>query len=677
MKAFTQIPFFRILIPFIAGIILAVQNGPFQMQLFYFLWLLIPLTFLNFYSPTKRIQKWLFMFCADCILFLFGLALVYQKNITKQVNYYGNQLSTDTIITFIAAINDLPVTKEKFVKCELSLKEIKMENSFKESRGTIIGYFRISKNLNLKAGQTLIVRTKIVELSPPKNPYEFDYRKYLNRRQIHHTVFLDSFSYSLLPLPNQLNPIWKFGLACKEFILNRLKNSSLDANSYAICAALITGYDDEIDKSVMESFSHSGTLHVLSVSGLHTGLIYLVLNFLLNFFDPKKKYKLLRFLFITFSLWFFALITGFSAPVLRAVIMFNLLGLGKIYFRARYHHQLNLLLVSAFVLLIYNPYLITDVGFLLSYFALFGLLYFQPKFSVLWRPENKFLDSLWQSVTASFAATLSTLPITLFYFKQFPLWFFLCNVVVVPATFLILILAVFVVMKINVFALLINYCIRFLIAFIDLFNTRNVGFIDAIDFTFIDAVFLSLLIIAVSVTFQYRSYTLALQSLVILLCWQIFSIGSSFQTKSESLLSVYNVKKKNAVSVKNKTGVTLNKMDKATFNFNIKPHIISFNYPELNTQNFNLIVSGDQFILILDNPGFWPAINYSTITTLIISNNFKLRQKDLQLFKNLKTLVSDGSNNNFVAAKTEELSRNFSLSFYNTKQRGAYLQALQ
>lgn len=677
MKAFTQIPFFRILIPFVAGILLGIHAGPFHMQLFYFLLLLIPLTFLNFYAPAKGFHKLIFMICADLILLLFGAALVYQKDITKSHSYYGDFINPDTNLTFIATLNDLPVSKQKFIKCELAVKEIKSGNAFKQSSGTVIAYFRKSTHTHLKAGQSYLIKGNLVELSSPKNPYEFDYRTYLNHKQIYHTVFLDSSSYTLLLLSNEINPVWKFGLDCKNFILTRLRNSSLDSNSYAICAALITGYDDEIGKPVMEAFSHSGTLHVLSVSGLHTGLIYLGLNFFFNLFDPKRKHKLVRLLFVTGSLWFFALLTGFSAPVLRAVIMFNLLGFGKIYFRARYSHQLNILLVSAFVLLIYDPFLISDVGFLLSYFALFGLLYYQPGFAKLWEPENKFVDSLWQSLTASFAATLSTLPLTLFYFKQFPIWFFICNVVVVPATFLILILAVFVVCKLNIFAVLINYCIRFTIWFIELFNARDIGFIDNIHFTFADVIFSSLLIITLSIAFQYRSYQQALQSVILIIAWQLFSLGDSFQAKNESLLCVYNIKKKYAVAVKNKNSVTMSELDIPVFNFNVKPHLNSFNYAALASNPYNFVMAKNQSILFLNKVGFWPDMRYDCVTVLVISNNFKLVKKDLQVFKNLKVLVADGSNNNHVTAKTEELSRNFGISFYNTKQRGAYLQTLQ
>jgi len=677
MKAFTTIPFFRIVIPFVIGILAAIKIEIIRIELFYFFLLFIPLIFFNFYKPAKPWYKRLFMISADLFLFLFGVLLVQQKDLIKQNDYYCNQVNTDTVITFTAIINDLPVEKEKFSKCDLKLLEIKKGKIFQKTGGTVYGYFKRSMaRSDLKPGQIVLIKTNLLEVSPPKNPFEFDYKNYLYNKQIYHTAFMDSGAFAILPISSQLNPIWELGLKCKEFLLTRLKNSALNKNAYGICAALLTGYDDEIDKPVMEAFSHSGTLHVLSVSGLHTGLIYLALNFLFNFFDPKKKYKLSRFIFITLFLWFFALITGFSAPVLRAVLMFNLLGFGRIYFRARYKHQLNILLASAFMLLVYNPFYITDVGFLLSYFALFGLLYFQPKISAYWEPENKFVASIWQSAAASIAATISTLPITLFYFKQFPLWFFVCNVVVVPATFLLLILAVFVVFKINIIAILVNYVITGLIWFINLFNSKNFGFIDNIHFTFLDVFFLSLLIIILSTAFQYRSYKQFALSFILLITWQFFSLIDSYIVKNKSLLTVYSIKNESVVSVKNKTTVNLAEINSPVYNFNIKPHLNSFNYPNAKLTTFNVLKKNKQFVLYLNTPGYWPEIDLKEVTTLVLANNFNVTEQDLRDFQNLQTLVVDASNNNYMAARAEELCRNFNISFYNTKHSGAYLLAL-
>jgi competence protein ComEC len=673
MKTFTTIPFFRILIPFVSGIIVGITFDLNFINLFYLVLLFIPIIFLNFYSAGKRSYKKFFLICADVFLFLFGLNSVYLKDLNKQEYYYGNQVSTDSVLNFITIVNDLPVKKEKYIKCELKVLKVKSGKIYKDVRGTIVGYFKKSSPAyHLKQGQTILIKTQLTELLAPKNPFEFDYKSYLYNKQIYHTAFIDSVSFAILNTKNNLTGIWSLGLSCKEFILTRLANSVLSQNASAICAALIAGYDDEIDRSVLEAFSHSGTLHVLSVSGLHTGLIYLALNALFNLFDRKRKYYLTRFILITVFLWAFALVTGFSAPVLRAVIMFNLLGYGRIYFRAQYKNQLNILLVSAFVLLCYDPFYILDVGFLLSYFALFGLIYYQPRFAAVWQPKNKLLNYSWQSITASLAATLSTLPLTLFYFKQFPLWFFICNLIVVPATFLLLVLAVFVIFKVGFVSLLVNSIVSALVFFINLFNSKSIGYVDSIYFYFNDVLFLSLFIVFLSVAFQYRSQKQLKYSVLVLIFWQFTSLIISYYCKSDSLLCVYNAKNKTAVSIKNKTQVSLFCEDQKNYNFYIRPHLISFNYPEVNNTLFNMVTTHERSILILTKPGFWPNTDLAKINTLILANNFRLTEADFKLFSNLQTIVLDASNNTRACVYAEELSRKFGVNFHATKTMGAY-----
>jgi competence protein ComEC len=667
MKAFTNIPFFRILIPFILGILTAILVEVPTLSSGYFFLLLIPINFLKVYQPGNKTYKWLFLIFTDVFLFSFAMHSVQLKDLSKQKSLYSHVATSDSLITFIAAINDVPLEKETFIKCELSLLEVRSDTSYLPCKGTVLAYFKKSENLmSLKPGQTLLVKTKLQDVSEPKNPFEFNYKNYLINKQIYHTAYLDSNQYVSLPISGAINPVWLLGLNCKAFLLKQLKNSRLTKNAFGICAALITGYDNDIDKSVMQAFSHSGTLHVLSVSGLHTGLIYLALNFLFNFIDRKKKYKLSRLIFITVFLWFFALITGFSAPVLRAVIMFNLLGFGRIYFRAKYAHQLNILLVSAFILLVYNPFFIMDVGFLLSYFALFGLLYLQPKFAQLVESKNKFFDYFWQSITASLAATISTLPITLFYFKQFPLWFFVCNIVVVPATFIILILTLLLIIKLNFVTIILNAVVAFLIWFINLLDKKNLGYIDSIHFNLLDVVFLTALLIFLALAFQYRSFKQSVISLIVLLVWQIVSVWESARVKNESLLTVYNIRNSSVFSLKNKTLVSLSTSHHSAYDYSIKPQLNSFNYIKKDVQG----------ILFLNKPNFWPDINYSEVTTLILANNFKITKQDLKKFKHLETIVGDASNNNYSLARMEELSRNFGLNFHNTKYKGAYLLEL-
>ncbi|MBI2722860.1 MAG: ComEC family competence protein [Bacteroidetes bacterium] len=673
MFIFKDIPFLRICLPFVAGILVAVPLGlnAVALPLFFVLVLIgVILTWLK----SSSLNKLLFFLCADAFLFCFAINLSYSCNIVKNKAFYGLYAKKDSTNKMIVVIKDLPVQKQKFVKCELKVLKVKTKTGYKNTKGDLIGYFKNAQLTNqLQAGNVLLINSKLLEIESPKNPYEFDYKSYMAHRQVYYTTFIDSGAFAITPHAAPLSSLWLIGLKIKKHLLWNLKNSELDKNAYGICAALLTGYDDDIDTSVMEAFSHSGTLHVLSVSGLHTGLIYLVLSFLFDLIDRKKKYKIIKFVFITGCLWLFALVTGFSAPVLRAVIMFNLLGFGKIFFRSDYRNQINILLVSAFMLLCYNPFLIYNIGFLLSYFALFGILFFQPIFAKLWQPHTKITLLIWQSVTASFAATLSTLPFTLFYFKQFPLWFFICNLIVVPATFVILLMAILVVLKVTPVCKIINFIIIFLTSFINLFNREGAGYIDNIHFTAIDAILLSLLLIIITVGFYFRSYKYIIYSAIVLLCWQVNGLITSYNAKNKNYLTVYHLKKQNAFSIKNKKEVVINSIGIADFSFHVKPHLISFNNPSINGKAFNHVISRIKHFLIIDKQNLWPVTDYRNISVLVISNNCKVKATDLQQFNNLKTIVADGTNNRYTIKQLAKLCSKFGVEFFSTQSKGAYV----
>jgi competence protein ComEC len=673
-KVFSNIPFFRTLIPFVVGILLAINFRLDSTNSFILITLICTCVILLSLKTQNNYTKRAFLISSDVFFFLLAINIVNTSTTFKQSNFYGNYIKADSANCFIATISDLPIEKEKFIKCKLEVNEVGTDLSYKKVKGTLIGYFKRSDAaVNLKVGQTLLIKTKLLEVDEPKNPFEFDYKNYLSNKQIYHTAFINKQNFEVLDVPLQLNLIWYKGLVIKDHILKKLKNSQLSVNAFGICAALLTGYDDEIDKQVVDSFSHSGTLHVLSVSGLHTGLIYLVLSFLFDLLDRKRNYKIIKFLLITCILWGFALITGFSAPVLRAVIMFNLLGFGKIFFRSDNRNQINILLVSAFILLCYDPFFITDIGFLLSYFAVFGLLYYQPKLATIWHPTNTITNWFWQGTTASFAATISTLPFTLFYFKQFPLWFFLSNIVVVPASFVILLLALLLVLKLGIAAIIINYLTSWLISFITIFNSSKFGYIDSIDFNFVDAIFLSFFIILLSIAIQNRSYKQISYSFILLICWQISALLVSYNSKGQDLFVVYQINKHTNYLVKNNSNARLNALDSSKFNYHVKPHIISFNNPNLEIRDFNFVKTKNKNILILNKANFWPDLPLQTIDVLVLANNFKLTPANLEDLTHVKTIVLDGSNNNYSSKKTEELCRKFEIELIKTKQKGAYI----
>lgn len=665
-----KIPFLRLLIPFVSGILFQIFIRPTEHSLFLFIVSAFILIVLFLFQIKNASAKVYFLLAADLFLFVFGITGTYYSRENEAASHYTRFINKDEPVKFIAVIDDIPITKDKWVKCSMHILKVKRDSVYREASGRIISYFKKSGK-EMHPGQAVYFNTKFIEVQRPLNPYEFDYKSYLSYRQISHTVFADT--NSSCPINGDfLNPVWLFGLKIKEQLLYSLKQSGLTPEASGICEALLTGYDDDIDKDIINSFSHTGTLHVLSVSGLHTGLIYLFLSFLYNLFDRNERFRLLKFGFITICLWLFALITGFSAPVLRAVVMFNLLGLGNIYFRVDKFNRVNILLVSAFMLLCYNPFFICDVGFLLSYFALIGIVVLVPFFEELFKPRNPIVKYLWQSVSASFAATITTLPFTLYYFKQFPLWFFVCNIVVVPATFVILILAVLVILNVFKSVIITNLLVKWLIVFINIFNSQA-GYIEGIDFTLIDGIMLSVLIFVVALAVYYRSYRWSVLFFVIVILWQINNIIYAQGKKKSCELIVYNIKKTTCWSIKNNQWVTISNYNPQKFNFHVYPNLVSYNYPVMKVARFNFVKYGNIGVMFLDTPGNWPASDFEDSDILVLSNNFKIKDVDLKRFSRLKTLVADGSNNNYRIEEIAKLSSKFGIDFYSTSASGAFV----
>ncbi|RYY06494.1 MAG: ComEC/Rec2 family competence protein, partial [Sphingobacteriaceae bacterium] len=183
-------------------------------------------------------------------------------------------------------------------------------------------------------------------------------------------------------------------------------------------------------------YSKTGTMHVLSVSGMHVALVYIVIDLLLRFLNRKRSGILLKAVISILLIWIYALITGFSPAVCRAAVMITFVICGKTY--NRHISMLNILLVSAFMLLLYNPFFITDVGFQLSYLAVFGLIILQPIIENWFDFKHQYVRKLWSLLSISLAAQLITFPISVFYFHQFPVYFLISNLFIVLPSALIM-----------------------------------------------------------------------------------------------------------------------------------------------------------------------------------------------------------------------------------------------
>lgn len=265
-------------------------------------------------------------------------------------------------------------------------------------------------------------------------PDDFDFKAVMRYRNVQHQIFLTGGSYR--KTGQRKNIIYSAAFISRDWVISVLKEG-FDHHHAALLSSLLIGYKDEMDAESLKAFSKTGTMHVLAVSGMHVGLIYLALLLL---FTGKAKGRLVRNwqgLIIILLLWLYALITGLSASVFRAALMFSIIEAGRIFLR-RESFAINSVFAAAYVQLLISPLNLIDVGFQLSYLAVLGILLIYPLLITYYMPSNRFGAWIWQLSMVSVAATIGTLPVSLYFFHQFPLLFLPANLFIVPLSTIII-----------------------------------------------------------------------------------------------------------------------------------------------------------------------------------------------------------------------------------------------
>lgn len=339
--------------------------------------------------------------------------------------------------TYLATVISTPKMAAKSIRTTLQLESIRSNQTSKICTGVLLAYFQLDTNsVKLQYGDKLVLKTSINPLKAPLNPKAFDSKNYYASKNIYHQTYLPSKQWKKIA-SNQGNPFYQLIYQYKISLLEILAQHLPSPNEYAVASALILGAKDQLNKEIKNAYADTGAMHVLAVSGLHIGILVGLLSFLLSFIKRSNQtWQRTKNIILLLILWSFALLTGGSSSVLRACTMFSFVLIGQ--FLGRKINIYNSLAASAFLLLCINPFMLFDLGFQLSYLALIGIIYLHPKIYKQWYIENKLGDWIWNGLALSIAAQIATLPISLYYFHQFPLFFWLSGIVVTAAAGFIL-----------------------------------------------------------------------------------------------------------------------------------------------------------------------------------------------------------------------------------------------
>ena len=421
-----NIPFLRLAIILALVILLGSAFPP--ITLFLLLVVIVILLFLSIIINrlySFRLQN-LFGITTNLLFLLIGIYIYQAYN--KRPIFYKNG-------SFAATFLEKPQGKTNSYKAVAEINSFTRNDSAFFTHEQIIVYFSKESNINnLQAGDILYFNTNPQHIKNFGNPYEFDYRKFLERKKIYRQIYLGKNSW--LKSSYTKTNLSVFAEKTRQKLINIYKTQPIDKREFEILSALTLGYKRDLDPETKRAFSSAGAMHVLAVSGLHVGIIYLVIILLLGYLRKRKNGRLIFAIVSICTLWCYAFITGFSPSVLRATTMFTIVIFGETLHRKS--NVYNSLAASAFILLLFNPNNLFETGFQLSYSAVFGIVYLHPKFRSIVNIKNKILLFFLDLLIVSVAAQIATVPFILYYFGQFPSYFLVTNILIIPvAMFLI------------------------------------------------------------------------------------------------------------------------------------------------------------------------------------------------------------------------------------------------
>jgi len=419
--------------PFILGIISMLvirMELSFSMLLWFAISFFLCLIFsYNVFRENFKL-RWLAGLCAHLTLFILGACLVSIFDLRNRppMEEIDGPLFEHL---FLCRIEVNPVQKSRScVGNALLIAEKDSVGNWSPVRRKILVYFKDdSLCKSLVYGDLILISGSLATITGPPNPFMFNFRKYLNNRQIYCQVFLEPGHWKYIGQAAS-NPVRLWADGCRVRFLEILKKYKIEGQDFALAAALLLGSRDFLDNEVVQEFSHAGAIHVLSVSGLHVGIMYVVADKALFFLKRSRKGRKLHHVLILGCIWAYAFITGLPSSVVRAALMFTLIAAGKMFKRSS--ESYNILAVAAFLQLWINPYEITEVGFQLSYLAVLGIFAFYKPLNDSINTSNSLLSWVWAILAVSIAAQLATFPLACHYFNMFPVYFLLTNLIVVP-----------------------------------------------------------------------------------------------------------------------------------------------------------------------------------------------------------------------------------------------------
>ena len=671
-----RFPLSRITLFFVLGVLFSSYIIIQPFIVFVFLFFALTLFIISFYFVKKQfIQSVYFGISTYLLSFLIGITSMVIHTETNRKNHYIYFITqTEKRHTLEVCI------QEKWKNTSLNnryIGQVKKVDDCESSGKIILNIKKEDLPYNIKVGTNIKIQGYVYKNKEISNPSLFDYGKYLENHQIYAQVYVDKRD---LKISKSIHKnLGYYAAEFRERIITNLEKSNFGKEELAIVYALILGQQQEISKEVLQDYQYAGAVHILSVSGLHVGFILLFVTTILKPIPNTRNSAFLKLLLVLMSLWIFGFIAGLAPSILRSVTMFSFVAIGL--FLKRSVNIYHTLLVSILVILLFNPNFLFDVGFQLSYIALFFIVWLQPLLASIWEPNNKLTKKFWDIITVSFAAQIGTFPLSVYYFHQFPGLFFVTNLIILPFMEFIMILGVIVVIMayfnyVAVFSMkLLEWSIQLLNKVVNWVASFQDFVIQDISFNQYMLWSLYLLIIITVIWFKKPNYSRFKIVLTFVIVFQLVYMGSVVFHQKEKEFIIFNIRNTTLMTYRNGQDVVVfgneSVLRKAEENIVLKPYLTgNFSKIKEKKPSQNLLFYKDKKILILDSIAIYP--DNLTPDVLVITHSPKLNlDRFLQSCKP-QIVVADGSNFKSYVRSWKATCLKQKIPFHDTTEKGYY-----
>ncbi|WP_299678312.1 ComEC/Rec2 family competence protein [uncultured Dokdonia sp.] len=627
-----------------------------------------------FHSCIYKNKKWTIPFGISilALFLLLGIGNTILKNPLNKESHYTNHNDHNTHTYLFSVVEKLKSSPyhDKYIV------QLKKSDSTQINGKALLSVQKDSIQNMLTVGHWYYTRTSLKELPNIKNPYQFEYGNYLKRKHIYGQFSIKN--NELFKGDKITTNIYTAAIRFRESVLLKLKRHPFTKQQLTIIQALLLGQKQDIDRTLSNQYANAGMMHILAVSGLHVGIILLILRFMTSLIS-NRKLRWLRSGMIIGLLWGFAFITGLSPSVLRAVTMFSFLEFGACLGGKRRTH--DALLFSAFILLVIDPSLIYQVGFQLSYLAVIAILWIQPWLYSFYRPKYYVITKLWGVITVSIAAQIGVLPLSIFYFHQFPGLFLISNVVVLPFLGIILSIGILVVILSyfsilpDILAIIYGKIINLLNKFISWIASKETFVFDHLSLSLNNVLLVYALII--SLIYVLKKYQYKRMILFLLLCAITLSIQLYQRSEVDnSHLTIFHKYKETLIGIYASDSLVIytDTTNSAYQNDSrIEAYKNRFGLDTFHIRNMqNYFSFKHQKTLVIDSLGVYKIKNVQPDYILLRQSPDINLERLIALYPEV-SIIADGSNYKSDITRWKTTCHQLKIPFHSTYEKGFFM----